>query len=277
MKYDFLHIGFIIAITVGTILLAYLVNRFFNRLIRRSTEEMASDPTNYHFLRYIVVALVYVTGFSIVIYSVPSLRALASSLLAGAGILTVAVGFASQQALSNIIGGVFIIVFRPFRIKDRLKLKEFTGIVEDITLRHTVIRDFENKRIIIPNSIISNEIIVNADFADGKVCKFIDFGISYDSDIDKAKEIMVEEIKNHALHIDPRKEAEIAKGDPEIPVRVISLGDSAVNLRAWTWAKDSADGFVLSCDLLETIKKRFDKEGIDIPFPHRTLLYKEKK
>ncbi len=277
MKYNITQIGFIVVIAIATILIAYLVNRFFNRLIKHSTEAMTSDPTTYHFLRYIMVALVYVTGFSIIIYSVPSLRALASSLLAGAGIFTVAIGFASQQALSNIIGGVFIIIFRPFRIKDRLKLKEFNGIVEDITLRHTVIRDFENKRIIIPNSIISNEIVVNADFADGKICKFIDFGISYDSDIDKAKRIMVEEIKNHVLHVDTRTETEIEKGDPEIPVRVISLGDSSVNLRAWTWAKNSADGFVLSCDLLESIKKRFDKEGIDIPFPHRTLVYKEKK
>jgi len=71
-------------------------------------------------------------------------------MLAGAGILAVAVGFASQAALSNIISGVFVVIFKPFRVGDRLKINELTGVVEDITLRHTVIRDLENKRIIIP-------------------------------------------------------------------------------------------------------------------------------
>jgi len=101
----------------------------------------------------------------------PNLRALASSFLAGAGILAVAVGFASQHALGNIISGVFIVIFKPFRVTDRVKLRELTGVVEDITLRHTIIRDFENKRIIIPNFLISEEIIVNSNFEDDRICK----------------------------------------------------------------------------------------------------------
>lgn len=273
---NILYSGIFIGIIIATFLVAFLVNRFFKRIIRRSTADMRNDPTNYLFLRHTISALIYIVGFSTAIYMMPNLRALASSLLAGAGILAVAVGFASQQALSNIISGIFIVLFKPFRVNDRLKIRELNGIVEDITLRHTVIRDFENKRILIPNSVISDEIIVNSDFIEDKICKWIEIGISYDSDIDKAKKIMEEEVLNHPLHIDPRTPLQVEQGEPEVPVRVLSLGDSSVNLRAWAWAKDSPDGFVLSCDLYESIKKRFDIEGVEIPFPHRTLVHKNK-
>ena len=276
MDSNFINISIFLGILVATFVVAYLVNRFFLRLIRRSTEIMRNDPTNYLFLRHTISALIYITGFGIAIYMMPNLRALASSLLAGAGILAVAVGFASQHALSNIIGGVFIVLFKPFRINDRLEIKNLVGIVEDITLRHTIIRDFENKRIIIPNSIISEEVIVNANYGDDEICKWIDVGISYDSDIDKARAIMQEEVMKHALHIDHRTLEQLENGDPEVPVRVIALGDFSVTLRAWAWAKDSPDGFILSCDLFESIKKHFDAEGIEIPFPYRTVVFKNK-
>jgi small-conductance mechanosensitive channel len=269
----FLQAAAFVAISIATIIVAWLVNRFFLRLIRRSTEEMNTDPTNYQFLRYFIQATIYIVGFSIAVYSVEALRTLASSLLAGAGILAVAVGFASQAALSNIISGIFVVIFKPFRVGDRLKINTLTGVVEDITLRHTVIRDLENKRIIIPNSIISNEVIVNSDFKEEQICKWIEFGISYDSDIDKAKNIIREEIAQHPLYEEHYTTGE-QKADV-INVRVVGLGESAVNLRAWAWAKNSPNAFILFCDVTESVKKRFDKEGIEIPYPHRTLVYKD--
>ena len=275
MNSNLVYIGIFSGIIVATIIIAFVLDRFFVRLIKHSTEEMRNDPTNYQFLRRAVVAIVYIVGISIAIYSMPNLRALASSLLAGAGILAVAVSFASQQALSNIISGIFIVIFKPFRVNDRLTVRTLSGIVEDITLRHTVIRDFENKRIIIPNTVISDEIIVNADFNDGKICQWIDIGISYDSDLKKAKTIIHEEIVQHPLNIDPRTPEQIESGVELAPVKVVALAESSINLRGWSWAVNSADAFKMKCDLLESIKLRFDAEGIEIPFPHRTLVQKE--
>jgi|TARA_B110000503_G_scaffold122707_1_gene187572 small conductance mechanosensitive channel len=279
LKEKILHnldiIGIPIAIVILTFLVAYIADRFFKRLIRKSTEEMKNDPTNYTFLRHAIRALIYSIGFGIAIYAVPSLKVLASSLLAGAGVLAVALGFASQHALSNIISGIFIVIFKPFRINDHLRILGLSGVVEDITLRHTVIKDFENRRIIIPNSKISDEVIINADFGDDKICKWIAIGISYDSDIEKAKNIIKNQIIEHPLSIDIRTPKEIKEGLEVVPVKVISLGDSSVNLKGWAWAKNSADAFDMGCDLLESIKLQFDKEGISIPFPHRTLIYKD--
>ncbi|MEM6966749.1 MAG: mechanosensitive ion channel family protein [Bacteroidota bacterium] len=273
---NLLPVSIFVIIIIATLFAAYLVNRFFKRLIKKSAEEMKNDPTNYQFLRHTVVAIVYILGFGAAIYAIPGLRAIANTMLAGAGVLAVAVGFASQQALSNIISGLFIVIFKPFKINDRLKIRDLVGAVEDITLRHTVIRDLENKRILIPNAVISNEIITNSDFVNERLCRWIEVGISYDSDIDLAKTIMREEVEKHALHLDPRTPEQIESGAPKVPVRVLSLGNSSVNLRAWAWAKDAADAFVLGCDVIESIKKRFDREGIEIPFPHQTIVMKNK-
>jgi small conductance mechanosensitive channel len=270
------YYGLAVGILIGTVILAALVGRFFRGLIKRSTDEMKNDPTNYLFLRHLIIGVIYLVGIGIAVYTVPELRGLASSMLAGAGILAVAVGFASQHALSNIISGLFIVIFKPFRVNDRITVRDMGGVIEDITLRHTVIRNFENRRIIIPNALISDEILVNSDFGDEKICKWIEVSISYESNIDLAKEIMREETMAHPLLIDNRNEEQISAGEPQVMVRVLALQDSGILLRAWAWTEGQADSFVLGCDLYESIKKRFDREGIEIPYPHRTVVQKIK-
>lgn len=269
-----LLIGFIILMTI---IIASVTNRVFNVLIKRNREaEDDSDVTSLTFFKRSVVVIIYVAGISFAMYMIPPFRIIAGSLLAGAGLLAVAVGFASQAALSNVISGLFIVLFKPYKISDRIQVRtDLTGVVEDINLRHTVIRNFENKRIIIPNSVISNEVLINSNYEDNKICKWIDLGISYDSDVDKAKAIMKEEVLNHPFFIDNRTEEQVEEGVDIVPVRVVMMGESSVNLRAWAWAQDPPSAFIMGCELLESIKKRFDKEGIEIPFPHRTLVYKD--
>ncbi len=266
----------VVAIIAATIVLASLINRGFSRFIERSTRDLQNDPTNYKFMQHALVAIVYITGFSFAIFLIPVLSHIAGSLLGAAGILAIAIGFASQQALGNIVSGIFIVMYKPYRINDRITLKgDVRGVVEDINLRHTVIRNFENQRILIPNSVMSTEILINSNFTDDRICRFIEVGISYESDIDRAKEIMAEEILNHPTYLDVRKPKDIEEGVPPVTVRLLSLGDSSVLLRAWCWAADPPTAFVMQCDITESIKKRFDAEGIVIPFPQRTLSYLE--
>lgn len=268
----------VIVIILGTILSQYLVKRAFKRFEKSRASSDIEDPTNYRFLYYTLIALIYVTGISLAIWNIPSLRHVAQSLLASAGILAIVIGFASQQALGNIISGIFLVIFKPYRINDRITVKDtLSGIVEDINLRHTIIRNFENQRIVIPNAIISNEVLVNSNYNDDKVCRFVEVGISYSSDIDKAKEIIAEEITNHPNNIDVRTAEDVESGVPRVTVKVLTLAESSVNLRGWAWAADPAGGFVMQCDVLESIKKRFDREGIVIPFPQRTISYLDNK
>ena len=213
-----------------------------------------------------------------IFYTIPKLKTLSLTLFAGAGILTAVALFASQQAFSNIVSGVFIVIFKPFRVNDLVDVGNLPkGRVEDITLRHTVIRSFENRRMIIPNSVISSEILVNSSIVDETICNFIDMGISYDSDIDKAMQIMHDEGVAHPNYIDNRSEEEIKEGVLPVTTRVMGFGDSSVNLRTFIWSKDHSSGYVMKTDLYKSIKEQFDKQGIEIPFPYRTIVYKDKE
>jgi small-conductance mechanosensitive channel len=207
---------------------------------------------------------------------VPKLKALAITLFAGAGILVAIIGFAAQQAFSNIIGGIFIVIFKPFRVGDMIKVGSLPyGLVEDITLRHTVINNFENKRIIIPNSIISSENIINDSIEDSKIRRWIEVGISYDSDIDLAMRIIQEEALKHPDCIDVRTQEEKDAGIPQVLVRLISFGDFSINLRAYVWTSNPIQAPHMHYEINKNIKKRFDVEGVEIPFPYRTLVYKK--
>tara|TARA_R110002096_G_scaffold28336_22_gene86005 strand:- start:3602 stop:4492 length:891 start_codon:yes stop_codon:yes gene_type:complete len=265
----------IVAILLLTGIAGTITAKLFKLGIRKAEAEGSSDLTSLKFLKRGVTFLIYLVGISFAVYMVPQFRFIAKSILASAGLLAIAVGFAAQQALGNIVSGIFIVIFKPYKIGDRILLRtDLTGVIEDVNLRHTVIRNFENKRIIIPNSVISNEILINSNYNDDKIIKWVEIGISYDSDIKLARKIMQEEILSHPSFIDARSEEQIEKGDEIVPVRLISLGDSSVNLRALATAIDPPSAFVMGCDLLESIKDRFDAEGIEIPFPHRTIVYK---
>ena len=98
-------------------------------------------------------------------------------------------------------------------------------------------------------------------------------GIGYSTDIKRARKIIQDEATNHPNFLDNRNEEQIANNDPPVPVRVMSWGDFSINLRVWVWANDSPSAFLMGCDLFEKIKERFDKEGIEIPFPYRNVIH----
>jgi small conductance mechanosensitive channel len=260
--------GAFVGIIAFTFVLERLTRRTFNRFLRLSAIEITGDPTTYKFLGHVLTGLIYIVGFIIAGRELQVLRSVASSLLAGAGIAAVAIGFASQHALSNIISGFFIILFKPYRLGDRLNIRnQYFGTVEDITLRHTVLRDLENRRIVIPNSLMSNEIILNLDYHDSKICRYIEIGVAYETDLAKAKAVMADEIAKHPKYLDTRTNAQKEANEPLVLIRVQALGDYAVMLRGYAWVKDFNDGQAIYADLLENIKKRFEMEQIMIPMP----------
>lgn len=280
IDFTFLGVGIGRLIAVGIILLTTfiierLIRGYLNRAIDKKTENALAKKTGFIFAKYFISISIYVAGITAAIMMIPPLEKLAISIFAGAGILAIVIGFASQQAVSNIVSGVFIAIFKPFRIGDTIKFGDKIGIVEDITLRHTVIRNFENKRFVVPNSVMGEEIIENSHLEDEKICRLFDIGISYDSDIDLAIKIIKEEAIRHPDFLDNRTPEELLKNKEPVSVRVLSLGDFSVNLRAWIWAKNPAAAFRLGTDLNKSVKERFDREGVEIPFPYRTIVWKK--
>jgi small-conductance mechanosensitive channel len=274
---EYLHYTFIVVVTfLVAAIISKILRTIFDKFIGKSSLSLNVDATNYNFLKNALNSIIFIIAVVIIFYSIPALKDLGLTLLASAGIFAAIVGFASQQAFSNIVSGVFIVLFKPFRVGDQIKVKEDQGIIEDITLRHTVIRTFENRRFIIPNAIISSETILNSTIADPNVCVFLELGISYDSNVNNAIKIIQEEALKHANLIDRRTEEDKAANVHPVTVRMLGYGDSAINLRAYIWAADPISGFIMKCDLYKSIKERFDNEGIEIPFPHRTIVMKNK-
>ncbi|MDC8001289.1 mechanosensitive ion channel family protein [Aequorivita todarodis] len=281
-KYDALRHNFRLILYLGIVAVVTIVgaastNMWFRLSIKRKIVN-AEDPTSFKFLRYVAIIGIYTTGILFALLAFPSLEGIAKTALGGAGVIALIAGVASQEALANLVGGVFIISFKPFRIGDVIKVTDtMVGTVVDITLRHTVIRNFENKMIVIPNAIINKEKLINYDLGEMKICERIEIGISYDSDVDLAKKIMQEECEKHPLIMDNRSATDILDGKPVVRTALVSLNDSSVTVRAWAWAQNYSDSFEMRCDLLESIKKRFDSEGIEIPFPYRTVVLKKEK
>lgn len=259
-----LYIGFL---SILTIVLASSLNIWFKRNAERKIKRQ-EDPTVIRFGRYVAVSSVYIIGIMFILLAFPRLQGVAQTALGGAGIIALIAGVASQEALANLVGGIFIISFKPFKIGDTIQLSDKTvGTVFDITLRHTILKNGENKMVVIPNAAINKEKLINYNLKDLKICERIEIGISYDSDIDLAKKIMQEECENHPSILDNRTTVDILNGKPIVRVALISLGDYSMTIRAWAWAKNNSQAVQMKFDLLESIKKRFDKEGITIPFP----------
>jgi small conductance mechanosensitive channel len=268
-----------LAFAIVVLVIAFVVTRIsrfiLGRFFRKAAEKLRVDPTHYNFFKNAVDFIIFLVGIIIIFRSIPAFREFGTTLLTGAGILAAIVGFASQQAFSNIVSGIFLVIFKPIRVGDRVRIGTlYTGDVEDITLRHTIIKDFENRRIVIPNSVISNETIINSTMHDERVCIFIELNISFDSDIDKALLVLQEEASDHPLCIDSRTAEEITKGIPKVITLVLDIGDFAVRIRGYAWARNPSEGFDMKCALLKNIKQRFDREGIEIPYPHRSVIYK---
>ena len=264
------------------LLIAFIVVKVLrfslNRFIQRASKQLKVDATQYQFLRNGLGFIIYLVAFIIILTSIPGLKQLGATLFAGAGILAAIIGFASQAAFSNIVSGVFIVFFKPFRVGDMIKIGDkYFGHVEDITLRHTVIQDLENKRFIVPNTLINSEVIHNYQIGDQRVRNLIYFGIGYSVNMDQAIEIIREEAMKHRLFQDFRTEEDIKKGTPAVIVKVTEWADSAIILRATVWTNNPIEGIELKFDLLKSVKERFDKLGLEIPFPHRTVYLRQDK
>lgn len=222
------------------------------------------------YIKNIVQALVVIVQIMIIFSLFEGTKKFTDVILASSGLMVAVLGFAAQESLSNIINGLFISIFKPFEIGDRISLisSGMTGTIEDISLRHTVILTFNNSRVIIPNSVMNKEIIENSHFRDARAGNFLDITVDYESDIDKAIEIIKSLVGSADGYMDIRTDDEKETGAEKVMVLVRELGAHGVSLRTTVWTKDIGTNFKLCSDLRLLIKKAFDLEGIKIPYNH---------
>ena len=260
-----------ITLAIVFIVVALVVCILTTRLIQRANwvmgklERKLDDTVIRYFIR-IKNLLIVLTVVLFYASLVPGLRALMGTMVAGAGITALIVGFAAKSTLANLISGLSLAVYRPLRIGDKVSIDGEFSTVEDITLRHTIVRTWQHRRLVISNAKLDEMTLSNYSIVDPRMRCTVDFGVSYDTDIDLARRLILEEA-NNCPHRD--REAE------EPVVRVISHGDFSIGLRLYLWVPEVDDFWLAKFWLLERVKKRFDIEGVEIPFPYRTLVYKK--
>ena len=226
-----------------------------SKWIRKYTSQKFSPQQGMIFSK-----LVLYTGVVIIAFSVLSeLGFKLAHLLGAAGIIGIAVGFASQTSMSNIISGLFLIAEKPFEVDDIITVQNTTGVVLSIDILSVKLRTFDNKYIRIPNeTIIKSDVTNVTHFPIRRVD--LNVGVAYKEDIARVREVLLDVAKKNPLCLN----------EPEPLVIFSGFGNSSLDLKLLVWAVKS-DWLSLKNKIAEEIKKRFDQEGIEIPFPHLSL------
>ena len=236
-----------------------VINKTLKR-IRRILESKSADPTITRFLDNVMnVTLKTVLIIIILQYIGVNLTGL-TTIVASAG---VALSLALKGSLANLAGGVIILVARPFNVGDFIETTEHSGVVEKISIFYTYLVTFDNKQILIPNGILTDSSIVNYS---SKEIRRVDltFSVAYEEDVIRVKNVLINILKNNELVLE----------EPEFFVGISMHGDSAINFIVKAWCK-TEDYWTIYYDLLETVKIKFDEEGISIPYPQMDLHVKK--
>jgi len=264
MWQNVLHDNGLVWISVR-IVATLLFTMFITRVFRMTWRKISKDTIYRKFAKNSLSVIIWLVGAIIALNQLPNFSDAAAALLAGSGLVILAVGLAAQETLGNTFSGLFISMFKPFEVGDRINLtnSNITGFIEDITLRHTVIRTLTNSRIIVPNSIMNRELIENANFCNPRAANFIDVTITYCSDVTEACEIIAQVIESHPDFVDNRT-AEQVQTSEKVPVFVRALGLYGVELRSSMWTETIANNMAACSDVRKRILFEFGKAGIKV-------------
>ena len=257
---------YILIIFSATLVLANLISRLTQYAIE--SRELPLPATGLS--RTIIKAVVLTVGILIIL---GSLGISITPLITALGVGGLAVALALQDTLSNLFAGIHILVERPIRVGDYIKLSSGEeGYVMDIGWRTTRIRMLANNVIIVPNNKLSQSIITNYYYPEKRMSLLIPIGVSYDSDPDRVEKILVEEAQKAAGEI-----AGFLKEPPPFVRFIPGFGDSSLNFTLICQVAEYVDQYLVQHELRKRIFKRFKDEGIEIPFPIRTVYLKQTK
>ena len=255
-----------VAIQIVIALAIFIIGKWIARAISNLVAKVMTKQSMDEALIGFISSLIYWALFiMVVIAALGKLGINTGSFIAIVGAAGLAVGLALQGSLSNFAAGVLILIFRPFKIGDFVEVAGEAGVVKKIQIFTTELSTGDNKQIIIPNSGVTGGNITNYSTHDTRRVD-LTMGIGYADDIDKARNAIMDEIN---------KDDRILK-DPAPTVAVVELADSSVNFVIRPWV-NSADYWGVYFGLTEAMKKRFDAEGISIPFPQRDIHHYDEK
>ena len=248
----------------------------FGLALRSGVQRLLVHDPHDHFDRMAVKFIaklarycVYIFAFVAYAHFIPSLAGLGSASLTSISVITVIVGLAAQNTLGNLVAGISLLLYRPFKLGDRLQIIAptglETGIVENLTLGYTLLKTDDNRRVVVPNSVMASQTAINLTTNDPRIVCSVPISISYEADVDKARAILVDLGAKHP------KATQVC-GCP-----VTQLSASGVVLTLDLWCADALTAITLKCDLLEQAKKRFALEGIALPITQTNVVLQDNR
>jgi small-conductance mechanosensitive channel len=258
-------IVYALVLLICALILNHMLRLAVSRLLARGSS-LHIDRTRLKFMSQLIQMVVYIVAFFIYARLIPALSNLGNAGLASVGVLSVVAGFAAQNTLGNLISGISLLIYRPFNVGDRLQVTAPTGLetgeIESLSLGYTIIKTDDNRRVVVPNSLMASQTTINMTRDDARAICSVPVVISLDSDLDQARAILLEIAGRNP-------KAKKIDGCP-----VTRLDGFGVELTLSIWCEDSLVAGVLKCDLLEAIKKRFSAAGIKIPPVERVITAK---
>ena len=258
-----------------TLLVMLILWKLINRGLKRYREKGAGNllPS---FIGGILKALVVIVGGIRIFNAFGLFTGLGSQLFMSSSLIVAVLGFIFQEGISNIIHGFLISLFQPFNIGDRVRITvdglSITGYIDAISLRHTVIINIlDSSRVIVPNSKMDTCVIENTYVDSGAYnSAFLDISITYESDLEKAIELLRQTVQEHPAVVRERERQGIT--DP-VPVLVWELEDSGILLRAKVITKTVEENFVVCSDIRRTLIRRFKEDpDLDMAYPHMHIV-----
>ncbi len=271
---DIFFVAYVVAAFLLILRCMVVLFDYFNMRMTGS-ETLQAGAQLLPFFRRILLGVIAVIGLIIVL---DHFDVEISGLVATLGVTSIAVALAAQAALEDTISGFLIIVDQPYRIGDRIDVQDFdtVGDVVDIGLRSTRIRTIDNRMIVVPNSIIGKSQIVNRAFPDAQYRIYVTVGIAYGTDIDLARQVMLDAVRNVDGVVRPPKEMDQSTGElhREVEALFTNMGDSALIFDVRFWVDTYADTFVMADRVNSAIYKALNEANIEIPFPQRDVHHK---
>lgn len=258
-----IHVLIILSITIA---IANITGRIFRNYIHKSNLNIPTTGLAYGILKISII----ITGFLIILNT---LGISITPLITALGIGGLAVALALQDTLANLFAGIHILVEKSIRVGDFIKLESGQeGYVDDITWRTTRVRMLPNNIVVIPNNKLAQSIVMNYYLPEKRMSLLIPIGVSYSSDPEKVEGVLVEEAKKAVGEIPG------LLGEPEPFVRFVpGFGDSSLDFTLICQVQEFENQYLAQHELRKRIFRRFKEEGIEIPFPHRTVYLREEK
>ena len=248
-------VGFVPKLLVAILILwvGMKLAKMVRKLIVKALERRNAEPSLKSFLGSLVDVLLKAM---IIIMAMDVVGIKATSFIALLGAMGLAIGMALQGTLQNFAGGVIILLMKPFKVGDYIECGQFKGYIQEIRIFHTVMRPFNGRTIVIPNSELSNKSLINHT-KEENIRLDVVASVAYGSDLEKVKEVLMEVINNEPL----------IQTEPKAPVVAVSeLGNSSVDLSMWMWVKVE-DYWTVWLRIRENIYNAFYRNNITIPFP----------